>query len=40
LGLMISHKIVKDHGGMINIDSIINQGTTVDVILPIKQKLV
>lgn len=35
LGLLISHKIVQEHGGTLNIESIINQGTTVDVILPI-----
>ncbi|WP_337956082.1 PAS domain S-box protein [Alicyclobacillus herbarius] len=35
LGLMISHKIVQEHGGTIHIDSVLNQGTTVDVILPI-----
>nr|WP_051331028.1 EAL domain-containing protein [Aneurinibacillus terranovensis] len=36
LGLTISKKIVQEHGGTINIESIVNQGTTVDVILPIK----
>lgn len=37
LGLMISHKIVKEHGGILNIKSIVNRGTTVEVILPIEQ---
>jgi signal transduction histidine kinase len=37
LGLMISYKIVQEHGGTINIKSIVNKGTTVEVILPIKQ---
>jgi PAS domain S-box-containing protein len=36
LGLMISQKIVQEHGGSIHIESILSQGTTVDVILPIK----
>lgn len=36
MGLMISYKIVKDHGGWIEMDSSINHGTTVEVILPIK----
>jgi PAS domain S-box-containing protein len=36
LGLMISQKIVQEHGGSINITSQVNQGTTVDVSLPIK----
>ncbi|WP_066309645.1 EAL domain-containing protein [Bacillus sp. FJAT-29814] len=33
-GLMISHKIVQDHGGWIDINSTIDQGTTVDVVFP------
>nr|WP_269078062.1 ATP-binding protein [Alicyclobacillus acidoterrestris] len=36
LGLMISLKIVQEHGGTLHIDSVVNRGTTVDVILPIK----
>lgn len=39
LGLMISHKIIQEHGGTINIESTVNQGTIVDVILPIKHSL-
>ncbi|MEH7126573.1 PAS domain S-box protein [Bacillus sp. JJ1773] len=35
LGLMISHKIVQEHGGTIKLESTINEGTIVDVILPI-----
>ncbi|WP_026692026.1 EAL domain-containing protein [Peribacillus kribbensis] len=34
LGLMISQKIVQEHGGTMNIESTVNQGTKVDVILP------
>lgn len=37
LGLMISHKIVQEHKGVINIESILNQGTTVEILLPIRQ---
>ena len=39
LGLMISHKIVQEHGGTINIKSEVNKGTTVDVILPIENSI-
>lgn len=38
LGLMISQKIVREHGGTINIQSKVNQGTTVEVVLPIFTK--
>lgn len=38
LGLVISYKIVEEHGGEIHIDSVVNRGTTVDVILPIKSQ--
>jgi len=37
LGLMISHKIIQEHGGNFNIESTIDQGTTVEVVLPIEQ---
>ncbi|MGJ9381835.1 PAS domain S-box protein [Salipaludibacillus sp. CF4.18] len=37
LGLMISHKIIQEHGGTFNIESTVDKGTTVEVILPIKQ---
>ena len=36
LGLMVSQKIVQEHGGTINIESAVNRGTTVEVILPMK----
>ncbi|UFJ41147.1 PAS domain S-box protein [Brevibacillus humidisoli] len=36
LGLMISNKIMKDHGGQIQITSQRNKGTTVDIALPIR----
>ncbi|SDW11792.1 ATP-binding protein [Paenibacillus sp. CF384] len=35
LGLMLSNKIVHEHGGSIHIESTVNEGTIVDVILPI-----
>jgi signal transduction histidine kinase len=35
LGLMISQKIVQEHRGTMMIESTLNQGTTVEVILPI-----
>jgi PAS domain S-box-containing protein len=35
LGLTISKKILQEHGGTMTIESTLNQGTTVDVILPI-----
>lgn len=37
LGMMISQKIVQEHGGRMNIDSTLHRGTTVEVILPLKQ---
>lgn len=39
LGLMVCYKIIQEHGGTIDIKSAINQGTTVDVILPIKHSI-
>lgn len=39
LGLMISNKIVHEHGGDIQIKSEVNKGTTVDMILPIRQSI-
>ncbi|WP_227937799.1 ATP-binding protein [Alkalihalobacillus deserti] len=38
LGLMISYRIIEHHNGRIKISSEKNQGTTVDVILPVKNK--
>ncbi|MFM1651358.1 PAS domain S-box protein [Brevibacillus sp. B_LB10_24] len=35
LGLMVSYKIIEDHGGRIHIESEERKGTTVEVILPI-----
>jgi PAS domain S-box-containing protein len=39
-GLMVCHKIIQEHAGTINIKSKINQGTTVEVILPISNILI
>jgi PAS domain S-box-containing protein len=39
LGLMVSHKIVQEHQGTIHIKSIVNRGTTIEVILPIEQSV-
>jgi signal transduction histidine kinase len=36
LGLSLSHKIIKDHGGKLMIDSIEGEFTKVSVILPVK----
>jgi PAS domain S-box-containing protein len=36
LGLLICEKIIREHGGILRIESRINKGTTVQVILPIK----
>lgn len=38
LGLMVSRKIIEDHNGKININSEVNKGTTIEVLLPISQK--
>ncbi|MBW8350704.1 PAS domain S-box protein [Bacillus sp. IITD106] len=35
LGLMISNRIIKNHGGSLEIDSKLNEGTTISIILPI-----
>ncbi|SDX50523.1 PAS domain-containing sensor histidine kinase [Paenibacillus sp. CF384] len=37
LGLMVCHKIIEAHGGTLHIASQLNQGTTVDLILPIEE---
>ena len=34
-GLMMSFKIIEEHGGFITINSKVNQGTTVEITLPI-----
>ncbi|TDF37383.1 sensor histidine kinase [Alteromonadaceae bacterium M269] len=38
LGLAISYGIVQEHGGEIEVDSVINEGTTFTVVLPLEQK--
>ncbi|WP_396953762.1 ATP-binding protein [Neobacillus mesonae] len=35
LGLMLTFKIIKQHGGSVVVNSIENQGSTVEVRLPI-----
>ncbi|MCI2256056.1 PAS domain S-box protein [Domibacillus sp. PGB-M46] len=40
LGLMISHKIIEEHGGNLHLESIVNKGTVVEVILPLNQLLI
>ena len=35
-GLAVADEIVKLHGGTLNIDSILNEGTTVTITLPIE----
>jgi two-component system, NtrC family, sensor kinase len=34
LGLSICHRIIKQHGGHIQVDSVVNKGTTFTVVLP------
>ena len=36
LGMMISQKIIQEHGGKIIINSQVNQGTLVSILLPYK----
>jgi signal transduction histidine kinase len=38
LGLMIVQRIVRDHGGMIDVESDVGRGTTVRIKLPIHEK--
>ena len=38
LGLMISYKIIKEHGGKIEVASEMNKGTTFSIFLPLKKK--
>ena len=37
LGLTVSYKIIQQHGGAIHIQSVVNQGTTVEITLPISK---
>ena len=37
LGLMICQKIIKNHGGKIDFSSIVNEGTTVTITLPLNE---
>lgn len=39
LGLSIVHQFVEDHGGSISVDSVIGEGTTVTVRLPLAQHI-
>ncbi|TLS38161.1 PAS domain-containing sensor histidine kinase [Pseudalkalibacillus caeni] len=39
LGLMICSKIIKDHGGKLSIKSELEKGTTISIVLPIKQSI-
>jgi PAS domain S-box-containing protein len=38
LGMMISEKIIQEHGGKININSRVNKGTQVSILLPFKSQ--
>ncbi len=37
IGLSVIHSIVKEHNGQISVDSVVNEGTTFGIILPVKQ---
>lgn len=39
LGLMVTNQIIKDHNGILNIESSLGKGTKVEIILPITQKM-
>ncbi|GLG00282.1 hypothetical protein Alches_03210 [Alicyclobacillus hesperidum subsp. aegles] len=38
LGMMVSQRIVAEHGGRLSVQSTIGQGTTVTILLPVAQK--
>src|SRR5207302_9003720 len=38
LGLMIVHRIVREHGGQIELESRVDQGTTLRILLPFRQR--
>jgi two-component system NtrC family sensor kinase len=37
LGLSISQAYLRSHGGEIRVDSVLNHGTTITLILPVRQ---
>ena len=39
LGLSIVYQIIRDHGGTINVRSLVGQGTTITVELPVAAKI-
>lgn len=38
LGLSMVNRIIEDHGGYINVESIVNKGTKVDIFIPVKKE--
>jgi signal transduction histidine kinase len=40
LGLMICHKIIKQHQGIISYQSTLNEGTLIEIRLPLASKIV
>jgi len=39
LGLMICHRIVQHHGGRLQIHSVVNEGTCVEIVLPVPESV-
>ncbi len=39
LGLAMVHKIIKQHGGQISVESVPNRGTTFTIVLPLKEEV-